>query len=176
MDVKTKFGVTIFSNGDMDILKESLQEDLWRDYQFFCKKADSHRHKQSPKASLLVRRYERTAIITLFTFFSTVLDSWRIRQGAASGVSLSTACQDLLEDCRKWSGKEEDFAHLLAIVNRYEENRQAVLENISEGTRCDIEKSMCAFLDYMEGQTDLRRFPEAASGTEGLMKHLMGSI
>ena len=35
MDVKTKFGVTIFSNGDMDILKESLQEDLWRDYQFF---------------------------------------------------------------------------------------------------------------------------------------------
>ena len=69
MDVKTKFGVTIFSNGDMDILKESLPEDLWRDYQFFCKKADSHRHKQSPKASLLVRRYERTAIITLFTFF-----------------------------------------------------------------------------------------------------------
>ena len=89
-----------------------------------------------------------------------MLDSWRIRQGAASGVSLSTACQDLLEDCRKWSGKEGDFAHLLAIVNRYEENRQAVLENISEETRCDIEKSMCAFLDYMEGQTDLRRFPE----------------
>lgn len=94
MDLKTKFGVTIFSNGDMNIVKESLQEDLWRDYQFFCKKADSHRHKQSPKANLLVCRYERTAVITLFTFFSAVLDSWRIRQGTAgSVVSLTAACQ-----------------------------------------------------------------------------------
>jgi len=177
MDLKTKFGVTIFSNGDMNIVKESLQENLWRDYQFFCKKADSHRHKQGPKANLLVCRYERTAVITLFTFFSAVLDSWRIRQGTAgSVVSLTAACQAFLEDCRKWSGKQADFSHLLAILGRYDQNRQALLETVSEESRCDIEKSMCAFLDFMEGQTDLRRFPEAASGTEGLMNHLIGSV
>lgn len=74
--MKAKIDVTIFHNGDMDILHASIYEELWKDYCTFKKRAAMQQDKGTKKGTFLARRYYRAALLSLFAFFEGVLNSW----------------------------------------------------------------------------------------------------
>lgn len=74
--MKSKIGITVFSNGDMDILQASLWEDLWNDYVFYRKKSHHQSEKGTKKGEFLARRYERAACLTLYEWFDAIVSRW----------------------------------------------------------------------------------------------------
>ena len=74
--MKAKIDVTIFHNGDMDILHASIYEELWKDYCTFKKRAAMQQEKGTKKGTFLARRYYRAALLSLFAFFEGVLNNW----------------------------------------------------------------------------------------------------
>lgn len=173
--MKAKVGITIFSNGNMDILKGSLQEDLWQDYCFYYKKAEAHRKKNSKKSLFLMKRYERAACLALFEFFTCVLSAWLSCPGQKTGIDFRTACRMILRQ-HDLDDEAADFSHLYNLLERYERSRQALLENLSNQALLDMQESIENYLDYVEAFTELHRFPGTADGTEGVMKQLMAHL
>ena len=74
--MKAKIDVTIFKNGDMDILQASIYEELWKDYCTFKQRAVMQQEKETKKGIFLSRRYYRAALLSLFTFFEGVINNW----------------------------------------------------------------------------------------------------
>ena len=54
--MKAKIDVTIFHNGDMDILHASIYEELWKDYCTFKKRAAMQQDKGTKKGTFLAGR------------------------------------------------------------------------------------------------------------------------
>lgn len=70
--MKAKIDVTIFKNGDMDILQASIYEELWKDYCTFKQRAVMQQEKETKKGIFLSRRYYRAALLSLFTFLKAL--------------------------------------------------------------------------------------------------------
>ena len=177
--MKAKIGITIFGSGDVDILRNSIHEDLWRDYRFFFKKAAAHAAKGHKKNKLLAQRYERAAAMSLYTFFTSVVMTWLSRLGQSEDVrSVPSLCTlyDVLMRAVFGTAAHTEFTHLRALLCRYDQNVPALLENHNEDSLQDMENSICEFLGYIEAHSDLRRFPPVETSTTGVMEELMSRL
>ena len=97
--MKAKIDVTIFKNGDMDILQASIYEELWKDYCTFKQRAVMQQEKETKKGIFLSRRYYRAALLSLFTFFEGVINNWIKTIIQDRPEFSSTAEQQTLKKC-----------------------------------------------------------------------------
>ena len=173
--MKSKIGITVFSNGDMDILQASLWEDLWNDYVFYRKKSHHQSEKGTKKGEFLARRYERAACLTLYEWFDAIVSRWIWETSghhALEGAPLLLKCQRLL----MLTKKEEEFSHLFGFLQRVDVNRQVLLETINDDRLDDMEASFCHYISYIETSTTLTRFPEQGKNSKGLLASLLGNL
>lgn len=173
--MKSKIGITVFSNGDIDVLQASLWEELWNDYTFYRKKAHHQYEKNTKKGAFLARRYERAACLTLYEWFEAIVSRWigeTSGQNALEGAPLLLKCQRLL----MLTPKEEDFSHLFGLINRADAKRTALVETINEDRLDDMEASFCHYISYIEASTTLTRFPEQGKNSKGLLDSLLGNL
>lgn len=179
--MKSKFDVTIFQNGDVDILHASIYYELWKDYETFKNRALTQKEKGTEKGMFLARRYERTAVQSLFTFFVSVVDAWmtQIIQQHPEYTSISHGtmqekCDAILEYAFlcTYTDTEYDGEKLNAYVKRYERHDIALIEYITYDMLCDIEGKMLTFFTLIEALTELKRFPEPDKSTKDLVNSL----
>lgn len=179
--MKSKFDVTIFHNGDVDILHASIYYELWKDYETFKNRAVRQKEKGTEKGEFLARRYERTAVQSLFTFFVSVVDAWMtqivIQHPEYSSITRGT----VIEKCRAiqeyaflctYTDTEYDGEKLEAYVERYEHHDISLIEYISYDILCDVEGKMLTFFTLIEALTELTRFPEPDKTTKDLVNSL----
>lgn len=179
--MKSKIDVTIFGNGDMDILHASIYNELWKDYETFKQRALRQQEKGTEKGDFLARRYERTALQSLYTFFICVVESWMIQiiqqhseYTSITHGTLREKCDAILEYsflCT-YTDTEYDGERLNEYVKRYEEHDLALIEYITYDTLCDIEGKMLTFFTLVEALTELKRFPEPDKSTRELVNSL----
>lgn len=182
--MKSKIGVTIFSNGDMDILQGSIYEELWNDYCTFKKRAIRQKEKDTPKGNFLARRYERAALLALYAFFRGVLDNWIMQIIRRNNLytemqhaDLSKKCSAVLEYCFfcSYEKKEKDISRLKIFINRYEQSDLALLEHADYQVLMEMEQQIDEYLCFVEHATSLKRFPLPEQSTSGLV-HQLGKI
>ena len=164
--MKAKIDVTIFHNGDMDILHASIYEELWKDYCTFKKRA-------------------AMALLSLFAFFEGVLNNWiktiiQERQEFAGVERQDTLkkCDAMVEYCFfcSYTKRPGTFCSLYGYINRYEQHDLALIEHIDGQTLGRIETAMEEFFCYVEAMTALRRFPKPNESTTGLVSRLGGMV
>lgn len=183
--MKAKIDVTIFHNGDMDILHASIYEELWKDYCTFKKRAAMQQEKGTKKGTFLARRYYRAALLSLFAFFEGVLNNWiktiiQERQEFAGVERQDTLkkCDAMVEYCFfcSYTKRPGTFCSLYGYIDRYEQHDLALIEHIDGQTLGRIETAMEEFFCYVEAMTALRRFPKPNESTTGLVSRLGGMV
>ncbi len=183
--MKAKIGVTVFQNGDMDILQASIYEEVWNDYQALRRRAGKMRAKGTEKGVFLSRRYERSALLCLYAFFEGVVDSWTKQLICRGNMAEEAENDPVCVKCRlladaaygnAYAGRRKDFSHLEACISRYEQHDLAFLEYVDAETLEDVEVHMNEYLTVIEKLTGLCRFPEPAPSTEELMNSLGGMV
>ena len=176
--MKAKIGVTVFQNGDVDILKASVYEELWKDYRAFKGRAARYHEKNSAKGEFLARRYERAALLALFAFFEGVVDRWIKEVERETHIPMSMP--DVLTDkCRLLSrrvclppfcGITCDMDRLLPFIERYEQPDVSMMEHVDGDILQDIEAAVDEYLSFIERSTGFSRFPALSASTEALME------
>lgn len=179
--MKSKIDVTIFGNGDMEILHASIYNELWNDYETFKQRAARQKEKGTTKGEFLAQRYERTALQSLFTFFTCVVENWmgqiiqrqREYESTAFGT-LQEKCDAILEYAFlcTYTDTEYDGTVLTEYVRRYERHDLSLIEYITYDTLCDIEGKMVSFFTLVEALTELKRFPALDKSTRDLVNSL----
>ncbi|AXL22288.1 hypothetical protein [Megasphaera stantonii] len=176
--MKAKINVTVFQNGDVDILQASVYEELWKDYKAFKERARRHHEKDSAKGDFFARRYERAALLTLFTFLEGVVDRWLKEAAAAAGAEpvglpkLSDKCRYLtqLACLPPFRGITYDAARLLTFTGRYEQADLALLEHVDGSLLQTIEDAVDEYMTFIERVTGFTRFPHLNAGTAAIME------
>lgn len=183
--MKAKIDVTIFKNGDMDILHASIYEELWKDYETFQKRAALQEAKKTKKGRFLARRYYRAALLSLFAFFEGVLNNWvrviiseRSEYDGTQRKGTLQKCDAVVEYCFfcSYTKRPGTFVSLYGYINRYEQHDLSLIEHIDGKTLSAIELSMDEFFCYVEAMTKLRRFPKPNKSTTGLVDRLGGMV
>ncbi|WP_301859413.1 hypothetical protein [uncultured Megasphaera sp.] len=181
--MKSTFNVTVFKNGDMDILRISVYEELWKDYRAFKKRAALQREKGTVKGDFLARRYERSALLSLYAFFEGVVCRWfqqicRDDPSQPQPEDLAEQCRVILaySQARGHGGPVCSLARLETHISRYEQPDVAVLEYVDSRTLQSIEDSMNEFLSCVEGATGMTRFPQPEKSTADLVDSLGGIV
>lgn len=179
--MKAKINVTFFPNGNVEMLRISIYEELWKDYRAFAGRAEKMREKGTPKAEFLARRYERTAALSLFAFLSGVVDHWLKeleRKGVVFGGSqnLSDKCDFLFRAvCRPpfaGTAAAYELCRVKTYISRYERDGLALLEHIDGKTLQEMEREMDAYLSFIEKAAALKRFPAPDESTTAFMDRL----
>lgn len=186
--MKAKIDVTIFKNGDIDMLHASIYEELWKDYCSLKKRARMHEERNTKKGNYLCRRYQRVALLALFAFFEGVLDNWihRLQQEYqeyqeyqhVGMTSLKEKCDAVLGYCFfcTYTKRTQNFTELYDIIHRFEQHDVSLIEHINRDTLLKAETMIDAYLCYVEAMTTLRRFPKPDKSTTGLMNKLGGLV
>lgn len=183
--MKSKIDVTIFKNGDIDMLHASIYEELWKDYCALKKRARMHEEKNTAKGAYLCRRYQRAALLSLFAFFEGVLDNWlhRLQQDYqeyqhVSMANLKEKCDAVLGYCFfcTYTKRTQDFTELYEIIGRFEQHDVSLIEHINRDMLMKTETAMDVYLCYVEAMTTLQRFPKPDKSTTGLMDKLGGMV
>lgn len=176
--MKAKINVTVFQNGDVDILQASVYEELWKDYRAFKSRALRYHEKGSAKGEFLARRYERAALLSLFAFFEGVVDRW-LKEAAMTAEENKAAPACLTDKCRAltrtvtmppFGGSACNTERLLTFTGRYEQSDVALLEHVDGAVLQDIEDEIDAYLSCIERLTGFARFPGLSAGTAALME------
>lgn len=176
--MKSKIDVTIFQNGDMDILHASIYNELWKDYETFKNRALRQQEKGTPKGDFLAKRYERTALQSLYTFFTCVVEAWmgqismhhREYTSIAHGT-LQEKCDAILEYAFLCTYTDTDYdgTKLNEYVRRYEQHDIALMEYVTYDMLSDLEGKMTTFFTLVEALTKLKRFPKPDKSTTELV-------
>lgn len=176
--MKAKINVTVFQNGDVDILQASVYEELWKDYKAFKGRARRHHEKDSAKGEFFARRYERAALLTLFAFLEGVVDRW-LKEAAAAADTEPVGLPTLSDKCRHltqlaclppFRGITYDAARLLTFTGRYEQADLALLEHIDGSLLQAIEDEADEYMTFIERATGFTRFPHLNAGTAAIME------
>ncbi|ERT61877.1 hypothetical protein [Megasphaera vaginalis (ex Srinivasan et al. 2021)] len=176
--MKSKIDITVFDNGEAAIMKASLTGELWADYQAFARLAAKRREKNRFHAEKAARRYERVASLSLFAFYETVLHRWlphfaeQVDVQAFIDKPLAEKSRIVLLQVFPDAGKDQEFAHLWAILERYDLHNGAWLDALTGETLLDIAQSMDAFLSCIEQKSGLQRFPACEASTDTLVSKL----
>lgn len=179
--MKATFDVTIFHNGDIDILHASVYQELWKDYETFKQRSVRQREKNTAKGNFLARRYERAALQALFAFFISVVDMWMMQIARhhkeyeeSLGSALWEKCAAVQAYAAACSRMEicYDSEDLQVYLQRYENHDLSLLEYVTYDMLCSIEEKMDIFLVLIEGGTGMKRFPEPDPSTEALVHSL----
>lgn len=183
--MKAKIDVTIFKNGDMDILQASIYEELWKDYCTFKKRAVMQQEKETKKGIFLARRYYRAALLSLFTFFEGVINNWvktiiqaRPEFAGTGDQAVLKKCDAVIEYCFfcSYTKHTGTFTSLYGYINRYEQHDLALIEHIDGQTLEAIEMAMEEYFCYVEALTSLKRFPKPNQSTTGLVGRIGGLV
>lgn len=180
--MKAKIDVTIFKNGDMDMLHASIYEELWKDYQALYRRAQFHSEKGTAKGLYLAKRYERAALLSLFAFFEGVVDNWMSQlirtypdeYGQTDMDGIIPKCDAILGYCFfcTYTKEQHDVTSLYDMIKRFEGHDVALLEHVDSQVLSKAEALMNAYFSYVEAITPLRRFPVPDESTVGLMDRL----
>ena len=178
--MKAKINVTVFQNGDVDILQVSVYEELWKDYKAFKGRALRHHEKGSAKGEFFAKRYERAALLTLFTFLEGVVDRWLKDAALAVGTEIAETAA-LSDKCRllkqiaclpPFQGISYDAVRFLTFTERYEQTDLALLEHIDGSLLQTIEDEIDEYLAFIERATGFSRFPRLNAGTAAIMENI----
>lgn len=179
--MKSKLDVTIFHNGDVDVLHGSIYQELWKDYETFKKRALWLQEKGTVKGDFLARRYERAALQSLYVFFAGVVDMWvmQIVQHHPEYTGITNGIMQEKIDCiREYVVRcahreiAYDREKLSLYISRYEHHDLSFIEYVTYDVLCDVEEKINAFLDGVENVTELKRFPEPDTSTTELVNSL----
>lgn len=179
--MKAKFNITIFHNGDMDILHRSIYEELWKDYCCFKKRVVHLDDKGTQKSHYLARRYERAALLSLFAFFEGVVDYWMGAIGRENAdyagleqADLSEKCRQILRYCflQSYTKAQYDFATLYGYIDRFERHDLALLEYVDSEALDAMEGEMETYFCFVETMTGLQRFPQPDASTDNLVQSI----
>lgn len=68
--------VTVSPEGEAAVETVSLLEDLWHDYRYFLKHAESFASSEEAHAGLMEKRYSRAACVLFMFYLEGVLNNW----------------------------------------------------------------------------------------------------
>lgn len=183
--MKSKIDVTIFHNGDIDMLRASIYEELWKDYRNFKRRASVQHEKGTKKSHFLAQRYERAAVLSLYAFFEGVIDNWlgiisksNAEYEGLEGVGLEEKCRHILRYCffQTYTKADLDFSRLWDLIDRYEQHDLSLLEHADVNLLTDIEQEVETYFHFVESMTALKRFPPVDRSTDHIMDSLGGMV
>lgn len=178
--MRSKIGITFFRNGNVNIYDATLSEELWHDYKAFAQLAAVKKQKDTRQGEWAARRYERAAALSLYAFFEIVLRKWyaELKETCFCPYGAEALLFQTVRLLREYAvtrggrGQTYDIGHLQALLERYERHDGTVWEHANAEMLADSEKTFVSFLNYVETNTELKRFRSTGEQSKNLLDRL----
>lgn len=164
------------SSDTVNMVYVNVREDLWNDYKYF---RDAAIKQSAEKGGFIRKRYERAALVTLFSYMEAVVNVWLQRllakqnKGALFGryqrCSLCEKCRQLLKHSKaKLANPQFKKSKELrnAVVHFGAGRDLAVYENITSELISRTEQTVEGWLNDMSAILGYEKYPDSEKELE----------
>lgn len=148
--------------------------------QGFCTTGGREKTKRYASGEWAARRYERAAALSLYAFFEIVLRKWyaELKETCFCPYGDEAPLFQTVRLLREYAvtrggrGQTYNIGHLQALLERYERHDGTAWEHANAEMLADSEKTFVSFLNYVETNTELKRFRSTGEQSKNLLDRL----